>query len=39
MGLDGATGRFIPIRADAPLPVALAAGQRLAMNADPAKAA
>jgi carbonic anhydrase len=39
MGLDGATGRFIPIRAEDPLPVALAAGQRLAMHAGQAEAA
>ena len=39
MGLDGATGRFIPIRAEDPLPVALAAAQRLAMHAGQAQAA
>lgn len=30
LGLDGQTGRFTPLTADRPLPVALAAGQRLA---------
>ena len=30
LGLDGETGRFLPLAADRPLPVALPAGQRLA---------
>ncbi|UAK25090.1 carbonic anhydrase [Sphingomonas nostoxanthinifaciens] len=32
LGLDGDTGRFVPLREDAPLPVALAAGQRFAAD-------
>lgn len=32
LGLDGASGRFLPIREDRPMPVALAAAQRLAMD-------
>lgn len=32
LGLDGVSGRFLPIRDDRPLPVALPAGQRLAMD-------
>ena len=39
LGLDGETGRFMPIRDDRPLPVALAAAQRLAMGEDFAEAA
>lgn len=33
LGLDGVTGRFVPIRDDRPLPVALPAAQRLASDA------
>src|SRR3546814_8018499 len=32
MGLDGVSGQFIPLRGDEPLPVAPAAGQRVAIN-------
>ena len=32
LGLDGESGRFMPIREDYPLPVALPAAQRLAMD-------
>ncbi|MBU3078574.1 carbonic anhydrase [Sphingomonas quercus] len=32
LGLDGATGRFMPVREDKPLPVALAAGRRFASD-------
>jgi carbonic anhydrase len=32
LGLDGETGRFVPIRDDHPLPVALSAAPRLARN-------
>ena len=39
LGLDGQTGRFMPIREDRPLPVALPAGQRLALDAPVAEAA
>ena len=39
LGLDGETGRFVPIRDDRPLPVALAAAQRLAMGEEYAEAA
>jgi carbonic anhydrase len=39
MGLDGDTGRFVPIRSDRPLPVALKAGQRLATDFALAEAA
>lgn len=39
LGLDGVTGRFLPIRDDRPLPVALSAAQRLAMGDDFAEAA
>lgn len=39
LGLDGQTGRFVPIRAEDPLPVALPAAQRLAMKASEAEAA
>jgi carbonic anhydrase len=39
LGLDGVTGRFLPIRDDRPLPIALPAAQRLAMGDDFAEAA
>lgn len=39
LGLDGVTGRFLPLREDAPLPVAFPHGQRLAANLDYAQAA
>lgn len=32
LGLDGGTGRFVPLREDAPLPVALPHGQRRAID-------
>jgi len=35
LGLEGETGRFLTLRADQPLPVALAAAQRLAADAWP----
>lgn len=39
LALDGETGRFVPIREDAPLPVALAAAPRLAADVALAEAA
>lgn len=39
LGLDGATGRFVPIREDQPMPIAHAAAQRLAADFDYAVAA
>ena len=39
LGLDGETGRFVPLRQDQQLPVALAAGRRLAMEQPFAEAA
>jgi carbonic anhydrase len=39
LGLDGATGRFVPLRDDRPLPVALAAGPRRAADVQPLVAA
>lgn len=39
LGLDGHTGRFVPIRDDRPMPVALTAAQRLASDIDMAEAA
>jgi carbonic anhydrase len=40
LALDGATGQFVQINSEDPLPIALAAGQRLAMNQKkPAEAA
>ncbi|MGK6320921.1 carbonic anhydrase [Sphingomonas sp. DT-204] len=39
LGLDGETGRFVPIRDDRPLPVALPAAQRLASDVLIAEAA
>ncbi len=35
LGLDGLTGRFVPLRADQPLPVALPQAQRLAADFEP----
>jgi carbonic anhydrase len=32
LGLDGDTGQFVPLREDAPLPVALAAKARVAIE-------
>jgi carbonic anhydrase len=32
LGLDGESGQFVPLREDAPLPVALPAGRRLAAD-------
>ena len=32
LGLDGETGRFVPLREDAPFPVALPHAQRLAAD-------
>jgi len=39
LGLDGTTGRFVTIREDRPLPVALPAAQRLATDFELAEAA
>ncbi|WP_294254692.1 carbonic anhydrase [uncultured Sphingomonas sp.] len=39
LGLDGETGRFVPIREDRAMPVALPAGQRLARDVAYAEAA
>jgi len=39
LGLDGDTGQFVPLREDAPLPVALAARTRFATEAEYAEAA
>lgn len=39
LGLDGGTGRFVPLREDAPLPVALPAAKRLAADFLPTDAA
>jgi len=39
LGLDGTTGRFVPMRDDRPLPVALAAGPRRAADIQPLVAA
>jgi len=39
LGLDGVTGRFLPLRADRPLPVALPAAPRLALDEPFAEAA
>ncbi len=39
LGLDGETGRFMPLREDAPLPVALPHGRRLAADVDYIQAA
>ena len=39
LGLDGEGGRFVPIREDRPMPVALPAGQRLARDIAYAEAA
>ena len=32
LGLDGVTGRFLPLREDQPLPIALPAARRLALD-------
>ena len=39
LGLDGATGRFVAMRGDSPLPVALPAARRVALDVDYAEAA
>ena len=39
LGLDGDTGQFVPLRADKPLPVALAAFARAASEPEMAEAA